>query len=113
MNFYSGDFFGGLFFGRIEVIDTHDGERKRRRYAEQKEAGERLRAQIRAAIEGPSAPILVPALERMAEAGAEPLEARVDIGELVAQVELWRAVREAAAKAARDDEDDVEVLLLS
>lgn len=51
-----------------------------------------------------------------AKEGPEPITERVDIGELVTQVELWRMVREAAeAYAAREmeiDEDDEEVLLL-
>lgn len=81
-------------------------------FSSQKEAKERLREQIRLAVEGPDAPVLVPALEGLSQEGPEPLEDRVDIGELVAQVELWKAVREAAEKSAQLFMDDEEVLLL-
>lgn len=100
----------------VTVIDTHDGERKRKRHEEQRQARERLREQIRKAIDGPDAPIIAPALERIAQEGVEPLHTRVDIGELVAQVELWKAVKEAAFAYARRereiDDDDEEVLML-
>ena len=101
----------------VSTVDYHDGGKKRdKRYQEQREAKERLREQIRQAIDGPDAPIIVPALERIADAGSAPLAERVDIGELVAQAELWRSVREAAqAYAARErdiDDDDDEVLML-
>lgn len=100
----------------VPVIDTHDGERDKR-YRQQKEAAERRREQIRRAIDGPDADILVPALERVATPGPEPLIERVNMGELLAQVELWRAVREGArAWGEREraiDEDDEEVLLLT
>ena len=99
--------------GAVVVIDTHDGERKRKRWKEQKDANERRREQIRLAIDGPDAPILVPALEALAEGGDAPLAERVQLGDLLAQVELWKAVREAAEKRARDlEDDDEEVILL-
>ncbi len=100
----------------VEVVDKHDGERKRRKWEEQRQAKERLREQIRQAIDGPDAPIIAPALERIAQEGSEPLHARVDIGELVAQAELWRSVREAAMAYARREQaiadDDDEILML-
>lgn len=98
------------------VVDKHDGERKRKLWEEQRQAKERLREQIRQAIDGPDAPIIAPALEQVAKRGPEPLAERVDIGELVAQAELWRAVREAATAYARRelaiDDDDEEILTL-
>jgi len=98
-----------------QVIDVGPAERRRRReYEEKRKANERLRTQIRQAIEGPDAAIVIPALERVATQEVGALAERVDIGELVAQVELWRLVQAAAAAyAAREraiDEDDEEVL---
>lgn len=100
----------------VVTVDKHDGEKKRKRWEEQRQARERLREQIRRAIEGPDAPLITPALQTLAKEGPEPLAERVDIGELVAQVELWRAVRKAAEEyAAREraiDSDDEEILML-
>lgn len=116
-DFFGGQFFGDGFFSQLVVIDTHDGDKKRdERHRKQKEAKERLREQIRAAIEGPSAPLLTTALERVAQAGPEPLVERVDIDLLYRQAELLRAIREAAEARAMYwrliDEDDEDVFLL-
>lgn len=115
-HFFGSAFFGGEFFfaGTVVVVDTHDGARKRERWKKQKEERLLLREQIRRAIDGEA--FLAPALERIAEPGPEPLAERVDIAELVAQVELWRSVRLAAEKWGAEqraiDDDDEDVLLL-
>ena len=88
--------FGGAPPPVIVVIDTHDGERKRRRDEEFKQARERLREQIRIAIDGPDAPELSPQLEAIAVESKAPLELRVDLDELVNQIALLNAVRQAA-----------------
>lgn len=123
-SFFGGAFFGGEFFNSSSTVtrDTHDGVWRQKTYRDdsdqeegfrkKREERESLREQIRLAIEGPDAPVLVPALEGLSQEGPEPLEDRVDIGELVAQVELWKAVREAAEKSAQLFMDDEEVLLL-
>ena len=116
-HFYGSEFFGGeFFFGStpIVVIDTHDGGRRRRRDEEFRQARIRLREQIRLAIDGPDADILAPALETVAAKGSQPLEERVDISQLVAQVELLKAVERAAFARYRQeiDDDDEDVLLL-
>lgn len=107
-------------FDGDSTADTHDGDPWYQRtyrgeeedFSKKRESAQRLREQIRLALEGPQAPILEPALELVAEPGPEPIEARVDIGELVSQVELWKAVREAAQARARDIDDDDEIVLL-
>jgi hypothetical protein len=103
----------GLGVTPVITIDRHDGERKRK---QQKEARERLRSQIRMAIDGPEAPTVIAALERVAEQGPGALELRVQMDELLQQVEVWRLVQAAAAAYVRQeqdiDEDDEEVLTL-
>ena len=98
----------------VVTVDKHDGQKKRNE--ERKQAGERLRAQIRMAIDGPEASTIIPALETVAAQGPGALELRVDMDELLRQVEVWRAVRAAADAYARRereiDEDDEEVLTL-
>jgi hypothetical protein len=127
MSYFGGGYFGSGYYGNgywgsggvtppVVIIDTHDGGRQKRRLASQKEARERLRAQIRQAIDGPQAQFIIPALERVAATGDGDLAARVDIGEVLAQTALWRSVLEAAdAYAAREaeiDADDEEVISL-
>lgn len=120
ISWYGGEWYSSEWYDGaqpIVVIDTHDGVRKRRRWEEQRQARERLREQIRLAIDGPDAEILVPALERVAKPGPEPLAARVQIGDLIAQIELYRAVQRAtyAAHEARErsiDDDDDEILMM-
>jgi hypothetical protein len=109
-HFFGSQFFGGeFFFTRVEIIDTHDGERKRRHWEAQRRAKEELREQILAAFKGP----LAPALEALASPGAQPIDERIDTEALLADLELWQSVREAAERhRAMLDEDDEEVVLL-
>ena len=112
----------------IVVIDTHDGERKRRRDEEFKNARERLRDQIRFAIEGP--------LEPLTEEYAEPIFKAIEVVDtaqpedgvekMLQQMEALDALRrtskakyEAELKRRElqmrwDDEDnsDIEALML-
>ena len=104
----------------IVVIDTHDGERKRRRHKEFKEARERLRAQIRFAMDGPQAEEILPELERIAEpAPWKPIEQRVRFEDLLEEVGLVAQIREAARQRFetvqswdREDTEDFEALML-
>lgn len=79
-------------------VDTHDGERKRKRWEDERKAKERLRNQIVAAFEQHTGE-LAPALEQVATPGHEPLIERIDYDALVADLELSRTVREAARAA--------------
>lgn len=58
-HFYGSDFYSGDFFGSaptpVIVIDTHDGERKRKRDEEQRQAVLRRRQQITDAFDPPRA----------------------------------------------------------
>lgn len=115
----------------IQLIDTHDGERKRRRWEQERRAKEELRSQIRAALEYAAGERLAPALEEISQPGPEPIAERVDLDALVADIELSRAVRAASAArgqaAVRDlgvarearrlaalalDDEDIALLLL-
>ena len=112
-HFYGSEFFGGeFFFGRVIVIDTHDGIRKRKRWEDQRLARERLREQIRAALDGPQATALAPKLEAKAQSGERGLEWRVDLDMLVADVVLYGEVLAAAAREAEIDFDDEDVMML-
>lgn len=82
----------------VVEIDTHDGERKRKRWEEERRAKERLRNQIVAAFEFHTGE-LAPALEQIAAPGPAPLVERVDLERLAADFELSKAVREAARAA--------------
>lgn len=82
----------------IEIIDTHDGGKREKEWERQRRAKEQLRAQITAALELHTE-VAAP-LERIAQPGPEPLEHRVDLNALLADIELSRAVRTAAAAQA-------------
>jgi hypothetical protein len=92
------------------VIDTHDGGRQRRHFKGLRKARERLREQIRFALEGPQAVELREALEPVATDSGIPLEARVDVGRLT-EAQYQKII--TAYEAYREDEEEVEMLLLS
>jgi hypothetical protein len=102
--FFGGEFYAGEFFNSaptpVIIIDTHDGGRRERGWKKRVEARERLRDQIRFALDGPAA------AEVLAIVGNGP----VDIATL-ADADRKRIA--AAYQAYLDDEDDVEMLLLS
>jgi hypothetical protein len=84
----------------VIVIDTHDGAEENRLYRQKRE---RLREQIRMALEGPmpeSTPEIV--REVIAEQPVKPTDYRPILDEVLARIESYEA-------AERDDED---VLLL-
>lgn len=93
--------------GVVEIVDTHDGGK---RDAARRSATERLREQIRLALEGPK--------HEQVEAVIESYEATPDVVEsidwnaLLADLESVERIRQAAL-AAELEQDDEEVLLLA
>lgn len=110
----------------VQIIDTHDGERKRKRWEKERRAKEELREQILAAFEAELEP---PEVVELARPGPEPIVERIDVDALFADLRLSQLVREAASaagarklreleraaaeRAAREREDeDIAILLL-
>lgn len=107
----------------VVVIDTHDGERKHRRHKEFKEARERLREQIRIAMDGPQADEILPELEKISAPAKpwkrEPIEQRVRFEDLLEEVGLVAHIREAARQRFEtlqrwdaEDSEDFEAMML-
>lgn len=100
-SFFGGEFFGGEFFFTPvdDITDTHD-EVKRKR-----EARERLRLQIKFAIEGPQPPLYRPvsveSAARLAELAKWPTPTEEDLQEI-----------RLAVKSALDKRDEEEILML-
>ena len=116
--FFGGDFFGGGFFypQSSTVVDTHDGERRKRadkardeRIRRFRRDREHLRETILRAIEGP--PEIAAVVQPFVSDARD-----IDFGALLVAAKTLRALadwHEQALRAAQDDEDDTEMLLLT
>lgn len=107
---------GAFDFGVTVVIDTHDDGRDE--YNRKiKEARERLREQIRLAVESPQAQAVVSALESIAipqrtDSLFVPLAERVDMDKFFAEVALQQRLDRVAALRAQQIDDEEAMLLL-
>jgi hypothetical protein len=99
--FYNGDFFFG---GKppVFVKDTHDGARKRKKFAKQREEAVALKQQIREAFYGPD-PV------EKSSISATPLQTREKV--YIADYEIARKLSEYEQLMA-DDDEAITILLL-